>query len=417
MPGDGFELRERLSGEVGDTLKESFDFDRLAARLGRPRSERSSFEDVIGERPSRVEISDEVGPPSRTLHQLDIAGFGTDLAGRLKDQCHGYALRLLEPHGTGLTMQSGKARSVADGDQNWNPDVRMHVASVSKLVTAMAARKALADAGVPGRTAIYPFLPLYWHRGPNMDKVTFDMLLTHRSGFHSPVTDLALFDDLKGQVARGALLGVPLGRATYQNVNFGMFRILIPVLTGAIKVSLTAPSGLEDDHDRLWAALAVQGYQDYVQQHVFGPVHVSGASTASVPGDALAYQWPMPAAGWDSGDLSATSATTGWHLTANELVRLLHAFTDGVIVPREDAWAMLEAGWGIDNSHPTKAGSYFLKAGRWESSNNRLEQAVVGLLPGGLPFSLLMNSQLGADTPVLIDVVATTIKDHIVTAN
>ncbi len=292
MSGTGFELRESLSGDLGDALMESVDFDGLAARLGRRRGERNAFDDVRGERPSGLEVSDEPVPLSRTLHQLDVGGFGTDLASQFNGQCNGYALRLLEPNGTGLTMQSGKARSVADGDLNWTSDVRMNVASVSKLVTAIAARKALADAGVPGGTAIYPFLPLYWRRGPNVDEVTFDMLLTHRSGFYNPVTDMALYGDLKGQIARGALAGVPLGNATYQNVNFGLFRILIPVVTGAIKVSLLAPSGLEDDHDRVWSALAIQGYHDYVQEHVFGPVQLSDAATASVPGNALAYSGP-----------------------------------------------------------------------------------------------------------------------------
>lgn len=204
MPGGGFELRESLSSELGDALKDSFDFDRLAARLGRPRVERNAFDGVRGERPSGIEISDRLVPPSQTLHQLDIGRFGTDLANQLNGQCNGYALRLLEPNGPGLTMQSGKARNAADGDLPWTSDVRMHVASVSKLVTAIAARKAMADAGVPGGTAIYPFLPLYWRRGPNVDEVTFDMLLTHRSGFYSPVTDMATYGDLKGQIARGA---------------------------------------------------------------------------------------------------------------------------------------------------------------------------------------------------------------------
>ncbi|NUT08720.1 MAG: beta-lactamase family protein [Hamadaea sp.] len=417
MPGNGSELRESLSGVLSDALKEALDFDRLAARLGRPHGERKVFQDVLGEPSFGVEISGAAERPSRTLHQLDVGGFGTDLASQLNGQCNGYALRLLEPGGTGLTMHSGKARNVADGDLAWTSDARMNVASVSKLITAIAVRKALADVGVPAGTAIYPFLPLYWRRGPNVDQVTFDMLLTHSSGFYNPVTDLALYGDLKGQIARGALLGVPLGNATYQNVNFGLFRILIPVLTGAVKVSLTAPSGLEDENDQLWDALTIQGYHDYVQQQVFDPVQLSGAATASVPGNALAYKWPMPAAGWDSGDLSATSATTGWHLTANELVRLLHAFTDGVIVPRADAWAMLESGWGVDRSRPTKAGRYFLKAGRWESASNQLEQAVVGLLPGGMPFSLLLNSQLGTDKPFLVDVVATTVEAHIVPAH
>ncbi|MEV0272458.1 hypothetical protein AB0H43_27085 [Hamadaea sp. NPDC050747] len=76
---------------------------------------------------------------------------------------------------------------------------------------------------------------------------------------------------------RGALLGVPLGNATYQNINFGLFRILIPV-------------------DQLWDALTIQGY--HVQQHVFDPVQLSGAATASVTGNVLAYKWPcQPPAG------------------------------------------------------------------------------------------------------------------------
>ena len=119
MPGNGSEPRESLSGELGDAIKESFDFDRLAARLGRPRGERDAFEDVRGERPSEVEISDQPARPTRTLHQLNIGGFGTDLANQFNGQCNGYVLRVLEPSGTGLTIQSGKARGVADGDLNW----------------------------------------------------------------------------------------------------------------------------------------------------------------------------------------------------------------------------------------------------------------------------------------------------------
>lgn len=416
MPGEEVELSAGLRGEVSAALLESLDVGWLSARLGRRAGERRDIDDVLGERPVGVEISDELERPSRTLHQLDIGSFGVDLATRFNGQCNGYVIRLLEPNGPGLTIQSGQARNAADGDVSWTPDVRMNVASVSKLITAIAARRALAEAGVPPRTAIYPFLPLYWQRGVNIDEVTFEMLLTHRSGFFNPVTDWAELGDLKGQVARGALLGVPLGAATYQNVNFGLFRILIPVVTGAVKVSLLAPSGLESDHDALWAALAIQGYHDYVQQHVFAPAQVTGGATTSEPGNALAYRWPMPAAGWNSGDLTPTSATTGWHLTANELVRLLDAFTAGLIVPREDAWAMLEAGWGVDRSKPTAAGRYFLKAGRWESTGNQVEQTVAGLLPGGLPFAVLMNSQLGADTPSLVDVVASAVEAHVVAA-
>lgn len=339
---------------------------------------------------------------------------------QLNGRCNGFAYRLLERGGPGLTVQSGMARNPADGDVAWTADVRMHVASVSKLMTAMAAAKALADAGVPGKTAIYPWLPLYWQpRGPNVDQVTFDMLMTHESGLWSATTDEIDFGEVKSQIYRGAILGVPLGKEKYQNVNFSLLRILIPVLTGAINQSLVAPGGKPADTDRLWDALTIQAYGDYVRECVFAPAQVVDARTVSEAGYALAYRWPMVGAGWDSGDLSPLSATVAWHLSANELVRILQAFVDGRVVSLKRMHRLLDSGWGIDQSDMTRAGPYFLKSGNWESGGNQVVQAVAGLLPGDLPFAVLVNSQVvdGAPNPNpvwLTGLVMNAVKAHIV---
>ncbi|QIM19945.1 beta-lactamase family protein [Phycicoccus sp. HDW14] len=414
MPGPRHALEDALAAGVSETLLQTLDLDRLHTDLREPPNRDALLGGLLGERSVGVALSDDVAPLPQAFHRLDPPGFGRDLVGTLEGSCTGYVLRVAVAGAPGLTHQSGRARTAPDGDLYWTVDARMHVASVSKLVTAMAARKALADTNTPAATEIWPYLPFYWSRGPSLDKVTFEMLLTHRSGFFNPVTDLADYGELKAQAARGALLGVPLGDATYQNVNFGMFRVLIPVLTGAVDQTLTVPGGTEDDNDRLWEALTIQGYHDYVQDNVFGPAGVTGAATAGAPGNVLAYRWPMPQGGWNSGDLSATSATTGWHVTAHELVGVLDAFTGGAMVPRKDAWAMLERGWGVDRSGRTDAGPYFLKAGRWESTTNQLEQAVAGWLPGGLPFALLVNSKVGKDSPSLVDVVASAVHAHIV---
>lgn len=405
MPGPD-ELKAGLRQGLGDELIASLGAGRRDVKSGRRAGQRGQIEEAVREQllgPAPSIDVDRIGDLSPDF-RLDVNGFHGELLSKLSGRCHGFVYRLLEKGAAGLSVQSGWARDPADGDVKWHPDVRMHVASVSKMITAMAAVKALADAGVPVRSAIHPWLPLYWQpRGPNVDRVTFEMLLTHESGLWSATTDEIDFYEVKANVFRGALLGVDLGAEKYQNVNFSLFRILIPVLIGAVKVSMTAPNGVDEDTDRLWDATTTQAYRDYVADHIFAPANVVDARTASLTGDALAYQWPMPAVGWDSGDLGALSGTVAWHLSANELVRVLQTFADGLVVGRSRMHQMLDGG-GIDQAGMTRAGPYFLKGGWWQGGSNQVVQAVAGLLPGELPFAVLVNSRVvdGAPTSTAV---------------
>ncbi len=47
--------------------------------------------------------------------------------------------------------------------------------------------RTLAAHNLPPSTKIIDYLPTYWVRGPNIDKITFAQLMTHTSGFR--VTD------------------------------------------------------------------------------------------------------------------------------------------------------------------------------------------------------------------------------------
>jgi hypothetical protein len=47
------------------------------------------------------------------------------------------------------------------------------VASCSKLVTAIAMTRTLAAHNLPASTKITGYLPTYWAKGPNIDKITF----------------------------------------------------------------------------------------------------------------------------------------------------------------------------------------------------------------------------------------------------
>ncbi|WP_127473396.1 serine hydrolase domain-containing protein [Microbacterium sulfonylureivorans] len=404
-----------LRSGVSDALIDQVNIDLIAGRGRRrflPRG--NPVSDAIGERFVDQRAHERVGPATRRPYRVDVDGFGADILQALNGQCVGYVVRLQEPGAPGLTFQSGLARAAGEGDAGWNPEVRQHVASVSKLITAMAVVKALDDAGVRGDDSIAPYLPTYWKQGSGIADVTFHRLLTHTSGFANPQSDDAVFGELKAQIARGTYFSPPQPKP-YQNTNFAMFRILLATLTGAVAPSLQVAGMPEEATDRLWDQLTIRAYEDYVKQHVFGPAGVVDPTLASAPGYALGYRFPMASSGWDAGDLSSMAATISWHLSAFELVRVLEAFeSDGSIVPPARAEEALKAGWGIDQSRTNPAGRWYLKGGRWESGANQLLQAVAGILPGRLQLAVLVNSQIGPADRSLINLVGDTIDANVV---
>ena len=61
----------------------------------------------------------------------------------------------------------------------------MHVASVSKLMTAMAMMVLFRDHPIfdpPWDAPIYDYLPNYWEKGPNIGNITFRNLFNHTAG-------------------------------------------------------------------------------------------------------------------------------------------------------------------------------------------------------------------------------------------
>lgn len=124
-------------------------------------------------------------PPGPQLKHLDVKAFGDALHPALKDSTAGYVMRLRQ-HGTTIyTLEWNWARYPADGGEGWNPDVQMHVASVSKLLTAMGMTRTLDQHHIPYDAKIIDSLPTYWAKGPNIGDISFRNLMTHTSGFNT----------------------------------------------------------------------------------------------------------------------------------------------------------------------------------------------------------------------------------------
>ena len=410
---------EDLNRAVAPNVKDlPTDEDRLRNHVMRPQhiigvvSDRGLEEGKIQFVPSRP----VVGP--LLAHHLDVDAFTKALHAALKDQVAGYAMRLRQHGHTIETLEWQWAETPPDGSEGWNPSRQMHVASVSKLVTAMAMTRLLNEKNISYDAKIVDYLPTYWAKGPNINKITFRNLMTHTSGFHSD-TD---FESMKGAVAAGVSTSSSspdyIGHYHYENMNFGLCRILIPIINGNISknADFNFPF-LPGFNDQIWDAITISGYNQYEQNKVFAPAGVTTASLDHPAAGVLAYKFPVSTGGWNSGNLESVSGGAGWHVSVDQLLDVMGTFRrGGSIMSRTAAQTMLDNGFGIDLvGISTPAGKLYNKNGLWHDggANSRTEQSLAYFLPEDMELVVLTNSPVGNPEKFFRDVVTQIYVDNI----
>ncbi|MCP5284701.1 MAG: serine hydrolase [Burkholderiaceae bacterium] len=142
----------------------------------------------------------------------------------------GWAYAISQGGNLARSGSAGLARTGADLPQtNQSPTRKMHVASVSKTMTAIVVLRRLAEMGLSVDSAIGPWLPAGWARGNGVDALSFRQLMTHTSGFGQNGVGGNDFDGLKTMVAQD----VPAqGSFKYFNANFGLLRVITAKLLG-----------------------------------------------------------------------------------------------------------------------------------------------------------------------------------------
>lgn len=67
--------------------------------------------------------------------------------------------------------------------------------------------------------------------------------------------------------------------------------------------------------------------------------------------DALAYSFPTPGTGWNSGDLSTMSGAAGWHMSVDQVLNVMGTFrrTRKIMAARK-AQSMLDNMFGPNHS-------------------------------------------------------------------
>lgn len=347
--------------------------------------------------------------------QFDVKGFGEALHAALKDSVVGYVMRLGQDGVAKYTLEWNWAQTPDDGGKGWTPEVRMHIASCSKLITGIAMTKLLNDKGLSYDTPTIGYLPTYWVKGLNIDKITFRHLMTHTSGFNTGGSN-SDYQTMKSLVAAGVndhgmhKTGDDLGYYRYENMNFGLCRILIATINGNVAPDtiFSQPGGpiIPNYNDLAWDYVTIQCYVQYVRDHVFMPAGVSGPSLDHPLPDALAYTFPVSGNGWNSGDLSTESGGAGWHMSVDDLLDVMGAFRrKGTIMSTTQAQAMLDNGFGIDLQMSTPLGTLYNKNGLWGDGVGRTEQSLLYFLPQDMELVVLANSPVGAPAKFFRDAV------------
>jgi len=345
--------------------------------------------------------------PPLVHKRLDVDDFSEALHAALAGEVAGYSAELRRHGLTVMRREWLWAQRPGDGQEAWQDDVRMHIASVSKLMTAMAMTQLLEAHGIGFDTPIVGFLPTYWAKGPNIDKITFRQLMTHTSGF-VPNTSASDFIFMKGQIAAG-VVAADIGQYHYENMNFGLCRLLLTVISGVLPAGATF--GVLTD--ALWDIVSIAAYSAYLQGNVFSPSGASGSLVHEAK-TALAYASPPTNPGFNSGDLSEMAGGAGWHMTVANVLDVMGAFRrNGTILSPNRAAHMLNNSFGIDLILDTPIGRLYNKNGFWLDGSMRTEQTLAYFLPEDMELVVFANSPIGPQNTFFRDLVTQLYLDHL----
>jgi CubicO group peptidase (beta-lactamase class C family) len=165
-------------------------------------------------------------------------------------------------------IEHGQARTFANPPRRaMTADVPIGIASVGKMFTTVATMKLLEQHGLSIDTTILPYLPSDWAKGPGVDTITFRELLTHRAGFRHSSNDVFHDDDAaRRQIEDGVRLASK-DTPEYNNLNFAIFRELLPAL-----------AGVADPGPVRRSAVYSQAFKNIIGHQVFDPLGIIDAT-------------------------------------------------------------------------------------------------------------------------------------------
>jgi CubicO group peptidase (beta-lactamase class C family) len=309
------------------------------------------------------------------------------LAHSINTQLKGNVVGYVALIGKSRVFASGLARTTADPPQlAMGPDVTVNVASVGKMFTTIAVLQSLARHHLSIDSRISPFLPPDWVKGPGIGTITFRELLTHRAGFRLDSGRVFVTDNAAREQIRHGIQQADKQVADYNNINFTIFRDMLPFMEGA----------------RAQGPAATRFFISYVQRQVFDPVGVKDARCGPVRDAMLMYS--PPAAGTQPGRQAPVGpsgcSAGGWFMTPASMLRVLYGLISGHSLLSSSQRQQMDGnclGWDCSL---TGTASYVGKGGDFADGSAALH-TFFGIIAGTIPVVVVTNSDLGAINPNL----------------
>lgn len=345
--------------------------------------------------PAIVQYANALGFAADTV-VFSMSLFEQNLKSVFDFETVGWAYALSQGGQSARSDAVGSARTAADPPSTaQSPTRKMHLASVSKTMTAIVMQRLLADLGISVDSAIGPWLPSHWTRGAGVDDISFRQLMTHRSGIGQMVPSgssgkFSSYEALRGLVAGG----VVDKRFDYDNANFAMMRVLSARLQG---IDLGQPLYAKADQ----GALAATMFLTWAQS-LFGSVGVPFSCEPLASAPTIDYRFPPDGnPGNVDGAKSLSCGGFGVFMSASDLARVLTNLRYTGNLLSAATYQQMKSGY-LGFANPLYNydyaqgvfGKYFVHGGDWDytsGSSGGLNTCVM-LFPINVEAAIVINS-------------------------